>query len=313
MDVDTRLVRVFLAVAEEGSLTRAAERLYVTQPALTKQVRRLETHLGVRLFTRSRAGMALTEAGETLAAAAPALLSLCDEVLRATKSAAGHAARVLRVGFIGSAANEATQDIISEFTRLCPGWRVEMRQATWSEPTAGLADGEVDAALLRAPFPGQEAYHVEVLLTEPRWVALPSNHPLASRTTPIPFQDLWDEPFVAAPAETGAWRDYWLATAERDTPPVIGAVTEHPDAWLQAIANGYGIALAPESATRYYARPGITYRPVSGVSPTSVCIAWPKTPATSPPLRAFIQASRTLAQKSSAIVALGNGPSGYLR
>ncbi|MFI9814265.1 LysR family transcriptional regulator [Saccharothrix variisporea] len=292
MDVDTRLVRAFLAVAKEGNLTRAAERLYVSQPALTKQIRRLETDLGVRLFSRSRTGMALTEAGQTLADSAQALLGLCDDILRKTKSAAASAARVLRVGFIASAANEATQDIIAEFGRLMPGWRVEMRQATWSEPTAGLAEGEVDVALLRAPFPDQESYHVEILLTEPRFVALPTTHPLATRTT-IPFRGLWTEPFVAAPAETGDWRDYWLATSERDTPPVIGAVTDQPDAWLQAIANGYGVALAPESATRYYARPGITYRLVPDVSPSQVCVAWPKSTPTTPAQQAFIHSCHT--------------------
>ncbi|MEV4893570.1 LysR family transcriptional regulator, partial [Nonomuraea sp. NPDC055795] len=103
MDVDTRLVRSFLAVAEEGNLTRAAERLYVSQPALTKQIKSLETQLGVRLFTRSRAGMALTEAGRALRERAPGMLAACDQVLRETKSAASGAARVLRVGFLASA------------------------------------------------------------------------------------------------------------------------------------------------------------------------------------------------------------------
>jgi DNA-binding transcriptional LysR family regulator len=86
---------------------------------------------------------------------------------------------------------------------------------------------------------------------------------------------LWDEPFIAAPAETGWWRDYWLATGERQGHPArIGAVTNQPDTWLTAIANGDGIAVAPESAARYYARPGITYRPVTGVSPSQVGVAW---------------------------------------
>ncbi|HEX6357381.1 LysR family transcriptional regulator [Actinophytocola sp.] len=289
MDVDTRLLRYFAVVAEEGNLTRAARRLFVSQPALTKQVRQLESQLGVRLFTRSREGMALTEPGETLAARVPALLASWDGVLRETRNSAARAARVLRVGFIASAANEATPEIIAAFTRRRPGWRVEMRQTSWANPTAGLPDGEVDAALLRLPFPGQETLRVTVLLTEPRWVALPDGHPLATRAE-IPFAALWDEPFVAAPAETGAWRDFWLAADERGGHPVrIGAVTEQPDDWLSAIANGYGVALAPESAARFYARPGVTYRPVTGVRPTQVGVAWSPADDENPVVQDFVR------------------------
>ncbi|MEV5344960.1 LysR family transcriptional regulator [Streptomyces achromogenes] len=289
MDVDLRLLRCFVAVAEEGTLTRAAERLFVSQPALTKQIRQLETRLGVRLFTRSRTGMALTEPGRTLAERAPALLAGWDQALRETRSAARRAARSLRVGFLASAANEATPRIITEFTRRRPGWRVEMRQATWSDPSAGLADGEVDAALLRLPLTGQDALRTAVLFTEPRWVALPEGHPLAARDT-IPFRDLWDEPFVAAPPETGRWRDHWLATDEREGHPVrIGAVTDQPDDWLSAIANGYGIALAPASAARFYARPGVTYRPVTGVSPSRVAVAWAAAHDADPVVQDFVR------------------------
>lgn len=289
MDVDTRLLRYFLAVAEEGSVTRAADRLFVSQPALTKQIKQLETQLGMRLFTRSRAGMALTEPGQALAERVPALLTGWDQTLRETRQAANRAARVLRVGFMASAANETTQHIIAAFARRRPGWRVGMRQAAWSNPSAGLADGDVDVALLRLPFPGQDALRVEVLFTEPRWVALPAAHPLATRDL-IPFRDLWDEPFVAAPPETGWWRDYWLATDQRDGhPPRIGAVTDQPDDWLSAIANGYGVALAPESSARFYARPGVTYRPVSGVSPSQVAIAWAPADDTDPVIQDFIR------------------------
>ncbi|MFI1183163.1 LysR family transcriptional regulator [Streptomyces sp. NPDC020799] len=288
MDVDTRLLRYFVAVADEGSLTRAAERLFVSQPALTKQIRRLETGLGVRLFTRSRAGMTLTGPGRALAERAPALLAGWDRAARETKSATGRAARVLRVGFLASAANEATQHIVAEFARRRPGWRVDMRQAAWSDPTAGLADADADVALLRLPFPGQDALRMTELFAEPRWVALPSAHPLAAREL-IPFRDLWDEPFVAAPAESGPWRDHWLASGERDGRPVrVGAVTDRPDDWLSAIANGYGIALAPESAARYYARPGITYRPVTGVSPTRAGVAWAPADDTDPVVQDFV-------------------------
>ncbi|HEU5389261.1 MAG TPA: LysR family transcriptional regulator [Streptosporangiaceae bacterium] len=289
MDVDTRLLRYFAAVAAEGSLTRAAERLFVSQPALTKQIKQLESQLGVELFTRSRAGMTLTAAGQALADRTPGILAGWDQVLRETKAAASRAARLLRVGFMSSAANEATQQIIAAFCRRRPGWRVDLQQAPWSDPTAGLACGDVDAALLRLPFPGQDYMRIEVLFTEPRWVALPAAHPLAARDQ-IPFQQLWDEPFVVAPEETGLWRDYHLATAERQGHPVrIGAVTDQPDAFLTVIANGDGIALVPESAARYYARPGICYRPVTGVSPSQVGVAWPPANDSNPVVQDFVR------------------------
>jgi molybdenum-dependent DNA-binding transcriptional regulator ModE len=139
MDVDTRLLRYFVAVAAEGSLTHAAKRLFVSQPALTKQVKQLESQLGVLLFTRSRAGMTLTSAGQALANTAPAVLAGFDQALRETKAAANGAARVLRVGFMSSAANEATQEIIAAFARRRPGWRVDMQQAAWSGRCGWLA------------------------------------------------------------------------------------------------------------------------------------------------------------------------------
>src|SRR5689334_20035258 len=117
MDADTRLLRSFAAVAAEGNLTRAAERLFVSQPALTKQIRQLESQLGVRLFTRSRAGMTLTLAGQALADRIPDVLAGWDQAMQETKATASRAARVLRVGFMSSAANEATQQIIAAFAR----------------------------------------------------------------------------------------------------------------------------------------------------------------------------------------------------
>ncbi|AYF77873.1 LysR family transcriptional regulator [Nocardia yunnanensis] len=289
MDVDTRLLRYFAAVAEEGTLSRAAERLFVSQPALTKQIKQLESQLGVRLFIRSKAGMTLTEAGRALAQRVPRVLDSWDEALTETRGAASRAAHVLRVGYVASAANEATQQIIADFGHRRPEWRVEMRQAAaWSNPTAGLLDREVDIALLRTPFPGAEGLRVEWLLTEPRCVALPVAHPLAGREV-IEFRELWYEPFVAAPPETGAWRDFWLAADERAGHSVrIGAITDRTDDWLTAVANGYGIALAPESAARFFARPGIVYRPVTGVSPTHVAVVWHPTHDRDPIVRDFV-------------------------
>ncbi|MDX8050727.1 LysR family transcriptional regulator [Lentzea sp. BCCO 10_0798] len=270
MDVDTRLLRYFAAIAEEGNLTRAAQRLFVSQPALTKQLKHLESHLGVRLFTRSSTGMTLTDAGHALAARVPPVLVAWDEAVAETRTAA----LVLRVGFLSSAANEATQDIVAAFRERRQGWRVDMRQSPWSDPTAGLATAEVPVALLRLPFPGQESFGVRSLFHEPRCVALSSTHPLAGRDE-IAFAELVDEPVVAAPGGNGVWRDHWLAMSEREGREVrVGAVTEQPDEFLNAIAHGDGIALVPASTARFYARPGVVYRPVTGVSPSEVGVAW---------------------------------------
>lgn len=271
MDVDTRLLRYFAAVAEEGSLTGAAERLFVSQPALTKQIRRLEEEIGGRLFTRSRSGMALTEAGRELASRVPALLDGWDEAVRAT----GRAARVLRLGFLDAGAVGGVPEIITEFRRAQPEWRVELRQFDWSDPSAGLARGEVAAAVVRLPFPGQERFSVRELFAEERGVLLSARHPLA-KSEMVEFRELWDEPFVAAGAGTGAWRGHWLAEDERDGHPArVGAVTSLPDEWLGAVAGGC-VALAPASAARFYSHPDVVFRPVRGVSPSRVGLARPR-------------------------------------
>jgi len=289
MDLDTRVLRYVAAVADEGNLTRAAGRLFVSQPALTKQIKHLEEQLGFQLFTRSRAGMALTEPGRVFAERIPGLLADWDHLLRDTNSAASRAASKLRIGFVASAANEATQVIVAAFTRMRPGWKIEMRQAAWSNPSAGLAAGDVDAAFVRLPFPGQDELRVELLLTEPRCVALPASHPLAGAEEPIAFRDLLDEPVVAAPRETGSWSDYWVAMEARNGHPMqIGAVTEHPDDWLSAIANGYGIAFPPESSARFYSRPGIVYRALSGISGSQAAIAWTPTADKDPAVQDFV-------------------------
>lgn len=106
----------------------------------------------------------------------------------------------------------------------------------------------------------------------------------------IPFRDLWDEPFAAAPPESGRWRDHRLAAGERGGHPVrVGAVADRPDDWLGAIANGYGVALAPASAARFYARPGVAYRPVTGVGPSRVGVAWDPADDGDPVVQDFVR------------------------
>ncbi|MET8703995.1 LysR family transcriptional regulator [Kitasatospora sp. NPDC058032] len=301
MDVDTRLLRSFAAVCEEGQLTAAAARLFVSQPTLTKQIRQLESLLGVELFERSRRGMAPTRAGWALAAHAGSLLTGWEEALRATRSAAADQGSTLRVGFEGGIINLMSRRTVTDFARRMPGWQVELRQNNWFDPTSGLASGEIDLTLWHAPPSLSERYGVAVLGEEARCAALPAGHRLATRAV-IDFEELLDEPFVAIPHEAGHWRDYWLAVRERGGRPVrIGAVAHNTDEWLAAVVCGQGVGFAPETMSRLAAREDVAYRPVRGLSPSQVGLYWPKDRKPTPAMTAFVRSCR-------ATIGLGGKP-----
>lgn len=272
MDVDTRLLRAFVAVADERSVTRAAARLSLTQPALSKQLRRLEDQLGIPLLTRDAHGVELTTAGAALLPAACDTLDAWAAGQRRVLTAARAGLPQITVGFIANAADELTSSIIRRFTAARPSWRVELQQSDWSDPTAGLTTGTTDAALLRLPVPDTAPLRVQPLFSEPRTVAMATAHPLATRKS-LTMTDLLDEP-VVAPRGPVAWRDWWIAAEHRgDRSAVIGAVVGTPDEWLQAIANGAGISIAFASAARYYQPPNVTYRPIDGLPPSTVAVA----------------------------------------
>jgi DNA-binding transcriptional LysR family regulator len=271
----------------------------VAQPSLSKQIRELEAELGFALVDRTTRAVSLTDAGAALLPTARKVLQDWQDGVQAATAVHTVGTAVLRVGFVASGANEWTRHILAAFAQTRPGWRVNMTQAPWSDPTAGLASGAVDAALLRLPIPGYETgLRCQVLLTEPRWVAMPDNHRLAHHER-VCFQDLLDEPFVATPPDSGGWRDYWLATEERaGHPPRIAAIASNPDEWLEAITNGQGISLTPQASARFYARPGLTYRPVDGVSPSSVGICW-RHDDYRPVVHDFVRACQDVARANS--------------
>jgi DNA-binding transcriptional LysR family regulator len=298
MDVDLRLLRYFVAVGEELNFSRAAERLHIAQPSLSRQIRQLERRLGLSLFIRTSRQVELTEAGEVLLPQARELVARWTEMLGTTREAATRESLVLRVGFVSSAANELTPLILRRFSERRPGWRVQMSQTEWQDPTAGLAEQAVDVALLRVPIPDDEPFSQRTLLEEPRWIALPGDHPLAAKQV-IELRDVLDEPFVATPEESGAWRDYWLGVPERGGHPVrIGAVVRSSDEWLEAIVNGHGVSFTAQATARFYQRPGITYRPVEGLSSSEVAVVWPRDRAT-PAVRDFVWACLEVARQAT--------------
>jgi DNA-binding transcriptional LysR family regulator len=272
MDVHLRDLRYFVAVAEEESFTRAAGRLHVSQPALSKQIRQLELALRATLLDRDGRGVRLTEAGALLLPRARALLADWDGTAGAVAAASMRQRRTLRVGLQTSLGRDLYPAVSQRFAARQPGWRLVLRYGDWSDPTAGLAGEAVDAAFLWLPVPAGIEYRV--LVREPRWVALPADHPLADRAE-VDFADLADEPWVVLPAAAGPARDFWLAAdARAGRPARIGAEVSTPDETFEAIASGHGVHLLAAGNAVIYARPGITCRPVRGLSPCELAVAW---------------------------------------
>ena len=132
----------------------------------------------------------------------------------------------------------------------------------------------MDAALVWHPVPGQDSYRIQVLATEPRWVAFREDHWLAGRDK-VAFGELLDEPFLALPESAGPLRDYWLAVPERGGEPVkVGAVVANADETFAAIEDGSGIVLISSGNVTIYQRPGVRAVPVVDLSPSQLAVAW---------------------------------------
>ncbi|MBT2440705.1 LysR family transcriptional regulator [Streptomyces sp. ISL-36] len=275
MDVHGRDLRYFVAVAEELHFTRAAERLYVSQPALSKQIRALERQLGVVLFDRDRQGVRLTPVGTALLPHARAVLAAGEEAWAVVRGAKEAASSTLVVGMSTSPGRGGLLPAIrSRFTEAHPGARLKLRQVGWEDPTAGLADGTSDVAFVWLPLAGSERYRWVVVATEPRLVALPETHPLAGRES-VDFAELLDEPFLALPAATPELRDHWLALDARDgRPPVVGAEIASTDETYEALVDGLGVCLVAAGNAPLLTRGGVVTLPVHGLTPTRFALAW---------------------------------------
>ncbi|WP_369172139.1 LysR family transcriptional regulator [Streptomyces sp. R28] len=293
MDVHVRDLRYFTTVAEELHFTRAAERLYVSQPALSKQVRSLERQLGVELFRRDRQGVALTEAGMALLPHARRVLDAWSQGSAAVEAARAAARGTLVVGMSTSPGRGGLLPAVrSRFTAAHPDTVLRLRQVSWEDPTAGLAGGDADVAFVWLPLPDAERYAWTVVAQEPRLVALPESHPLAARAE-IDFTDLADEPFLALPTSAGPLRDYWLALEERQgRPPRVGAEIASTEETYEALVAGLGICLVATGNAPLITLGGVVTRPVRGLSPSRYALAWRKEDAGRPLVRAYAQACR---------------------
>ncbi|MFC4048102.1 LysR family transcriptional regulator [Actinomadura syzygii] len=274
MDAHLRDLRYFVAVAEDLGFTRAAERLFISQPALSKQIRQLEELMRVRLFDRDRRAVRLTAPGEALLPVARELLQRWDEAQRAVADAAAAESSLLTVGMSTSVGRGLLGTLRDRFAERRPGCDLRLRQVNWTDPTAGLADGEVDVAFVWLPFPGQDDLNVRVVAREPRWVAFRHDHWLAGRDE-VRFAELLDESFLALPESAGPLRDHWLAIDERGgRPPVVCATVTNSEETFAALESGDAIVLLAAGNAEIYRRPGIMTIPVTDLSPTELALAW---------------------------------------
>ena len=296
MDVHGRELRYFAAVAEELHFTRAAERLFVSQPALSKQIRSLERQLGADLFVRDRHGVALTPAGAALLPYAREVLGAWDRAWAAVEEAKAAQRSTLVVGMSTSPGRGGLLPAVrSRFTAACPEAELRLRHVGWQDPTAGLADGGSDVAFVWLPLPAQERFGHVVVAEEPRLVAFADTHPLAAATGPVDFAGLLDEPFLALPAGAGPLRDYWLATDARGGRPArVGAEVAGTEETYEALCAGLGVVLVAAGNARLITLGGVSTRPVRGITPSRFALAWPKD-AVGPLTRAYVDACRQAA------------------
>ncbi|MEU6241850.1 LysR substrate-binding domain-containing protein [Streptomyces sp. NPDC047024] len=274
MDVHGRDLRYFAAVAEELSFTRAARRLFVSQPALSKQIRMLERQLGTELFRRDRRTVRLTPMGEALLPHARAVLAAWTEAEAAVTEARAAERGTLVIGMSTSPGRGLLPALRTRLLAAHPEARPVLRQVNWADPSAGLADGSSDVAFVWLPSADGERYRCVVVAEEPRLVALPRGHRLAAHEEGVDFADLLDEPFLALPQEAGPLRDYWLALDARGgRAPRIGAVVGSAEETHEAVANGQGVVLLARGNAPLVVRDEVVAVPVRGVSPARLAVA----------------------------------------
>ncbi|MBA9006310.1 LysR family transcriptional regulator [Thermomonospora cellulosilytica] len=267
-------LRLLMAVAQELHFGRAAARLHMTQPALSRQIRTLEHHLGVRLFDRTSRVVEPTAACRALLAEAEVVVAAMDRLVRTARGHSRELGGHLIVGTIGAEASMPhAQAILRELRRRHPRITVELRNLNFADHMNRLLDGEVDVALFRPPAP--PGIQMLEICTEARLACLSATDPLADRPR-IRLADLADRPVVAVPPHVPRmWWDFWVVNPRPDGSAVRpGPVVTDMEGLLYVVAEGTAIAFVPAAARRFFDRPGVVYVEVTDLPPCSSALAW---------------------------------------
>ncbi|RMI30494.1 LysR family transcriptional regulator [Nocardia stercoris] len=291
MEVHTRQLEYFIAVAEELSFTRASQRLRVSQQGLSAQIKQLENLMGVVLFSRTTRYVELTAAGSVfLQDIRGALSSLGAAVEHARSVHRGERDRLV-LGALEGAALTLTEPILSAFRNRHPGVTVEMKQFTYQDPSAGLVSGAVDVAFARRPFV-EDGVRFESLFAEPVVVMVPTGHRLAERSS-VHASDILGEPLLGATTADPIWNAFWELEAHRNgcPAPVVSRSNSLLEE-LHKVATGVGVVLTVACA-RWIPFPGVRLVPIVDVPPNEVVVGWCSGRETAL-VRSFVDIARTI-------------------
>jgi DNA-binding transcriptional LysR family regulator len=299
VDLDTRLLRAFVTVAEELNFTRAAERLFIAQQALSSQIQQLETRLGVKLFERTTRKVTITEAGEQLLPHAVAALTALDDGMAKLEAARRAEGATLRVGLAGTAMVPIASETMRLFRERHPEVELKASNVGLNQPTAGLRDGAVDVAFVRPPFM-DEGISMVTVLEEERYIVLPRDHALAEREFVRP-EDVIHEPWIWVEGADPKTRAFWsLEEFRGDKPLRSGTPITSVEEAFGAVAAGVAITCQGESAVRALGAgfPQLRFVKLSGAPPAQVAVAW-RTANETDLARAFVRTALELSQLGS--------------
>ncbi|MBO9330129.1 LysR family transcriptional regulator [Achromobacter xylosoxidans] len=265
--IDLRLLRYFVAVAEESHLTKAAARLGIRQPPLSQQIRVLEEELGVTLFHRLPRGMELTESGRALLEDAHKILALTEQAVEGVRRVSQGEAGRLTVGFTGSAAfHPFVPSVIRRFRELAPNVRLVLEESSTGELMDDVCGGRVDVAFVRGPYGPDRGVVVEKVLDETMLAAFPADHPAVRRRPRqrIALSELADESLILYRRHSGPglYDAILAACAAAGFSPRIAQEAPRMLSTLSLVAAGLGVSLVPASLRRVNIE-GVVYVSVS--------------------------------------------------
>ncbi|GAB2762349.1 LysR substrate-binding domain-containing protein [Salinifilum aidingensis] len=273
--MELRHLETFVVVAEELNFRRAAQRLHMSQPPLSQQIKRLENEVGVSLLRRTTRSVTLTAAGEAFLAEVRKMLTAAHAAPLAARRAAAGQTGSLRLGFSGPTSYEVLLLIVRKFRERHPHVRFDIISPLYGgELVDRLNRREVDAGLLRLPIPAEEGLSVRELHRHPLAVALPTGHPL-SGSSQVDLHDLKDEPIISYPVGRGSVVNQVVQAACLQCGFSPHFAQEAPDTHtiLSLVGAGSGVGLVPVSAG-HLELPGVLLVPLRDAPAIPLALAW---------------------------------------